>query len=150
MQMEKDLQNLEWQYLDKEAQLEKELGQSVLERQNKQIFDLRERQIEEKRRAFTNFLPESMLKDLMMQSSKEEEEELRRYREQLEKEKQDKLRELEEKRKRILAEMEAQRKKLEKIERINREMESEELRRRREAEKERRRLEMLKNAGTLD
>jgi hypothetical protein len=30
--MEKDLQNLEWVYLDKEAQLEKELGQSALER----------------------------------------------------------------------------------------------------------------------
>lgn len=33
--MEKELQNLEWVYLDKEAQLEKELGQSALERQNK-------------------------------------------------------------------------------------------------------------------
>jgi len=72
------------------------------------VFDLRERQIEEKRRAFQNFLPESTLKELMMRLSKEEEEELRKYRAQMEKEKQEKLRELDEKRARILKEMEAQ------------------------------------------
>lgn len=148
--MEKDLQNLEWLYMDKEAQLERELGESVLQRQNQQVIDLKQRQLAEKQRAFTNFLPESTLKQLMLQLSAEEEAELKKFREEMEAEKLRKMAELDEKRRKVLEEMEAQRRRLEKLERINREMESEEQRRKREAEKERKRLQMMKNAGTID
>jgi len=94
-EMEKELNDLDWTYQNKQAELEEEVQARLLEKENSDMIELREGQLKEKKEVFEEHLPESLLKDFIREANEEEEQELAALKVEMEKEKQRRLQELE-------------------------------------------------------
>jgi hypothetical protein len=67
-----------------------------MDRESKALFDMSEIQFAEKKTIFETFLPDSLMKDIYEDLSKREQEDLARYRQELDAEAHKKMREMEE------------------------------------------------------
>jgi hypothetical protein len=60
--------------------LEQEVGEKFIDRENTRLMSLKEKQLQEKKEILEKYLPESMLKDFIIEMNEEEHAELDAFR----------------------------------------------------------------------
>ena len=93
--LEKDIGDIEVEYMRKEAQITKEVQKRCQDREVSFIADLQEKQIQEKQEIFSQHLPDSLLTELNAQMGEEDRKAMQELREQLEKQNAEKMAQLE-------------------------------------------------------
>ena len=93
--LEKDIGDIEVEYMRKEAQITKEVQKRCQDREVSFIADLQEKQIQEKQEIFSQHLPDSLLTELNAQMGEEDRKAMLELREQLEKQNAEKMAQLE-------------------------------------------------------
>merc|ERR1719438_228561 len=81
--LEKDISDIEVEFMRKEAQITKEVQKRCQDREVSFIADLQEKQIQEKQEIFSQHLPDSLLTELNAQMSEENRKAMQELREQL-------------------------------------------------------------------
>jgi len=89
--LEKDISDIEVEFMRKEAQITKEVQKRCQDREVSFIADLQEKQIQEKQEIFSQHLPDSLLTELNAQMSEEDRKAMQELREQLEKQNAEKM-----------------------------------------------------------
>ena len=87
---------MEQEFTVAESKKTREIQSRCMDRETKALFDMSEMQFAEKKQIFETFLPDSLMKDLYEELGQREHDDLEQYRKELEQQKQQKLREMEE------------------------------------------------------
>lgn len=95
MKLDKDLLEIENEYMRKEGNITREVQKRTQEREVKYIGELQEKQIIEKQEIFQQYLPDSLITTLNAQMGEEDRKAMQELKEQLEKQNKEKLEEME-------------------------------------------------------
>ncbi|CDW74865.1 cast multi-domain protein [Stylonychia lemnae] len=140
---QKELQNLEWDYKTLEGQMEMDVNQRLIDKENQRLLWLKEKQLSEKQEVFNQYLPESnSIKEIINEINEDEYKELEEFKFEQEADKIKKIQDLERQQELINKEMEAQKERMQKMDAINQQLQQEEERRERERQNKLRRERM--------
>lgn len=113
--MVRDVNKLETDFVAAETRKTREIQERNMDRETKALQEMSDMHMEEKRKIFEIYLPDSLMKDLYEELANKEKEDMDLYKKELAALKEQKLQEMEEEERRIQAELAAQQSMLNKL-----------------------------------
>lgn len=113
--MVRDVNKLETDFVSAETRKTREIQERNMDRETKALQEMSDMHMEEKRKIFEIYLPDSLMKDLYEELANKEKEDMVLYKKELAALKEQKLQEMDEEERRIQAELAAQQSMLNKL-----------------------------------